>query len=386
MKLAIDMISAGSGFGTSTGGMIVYYSGLLSNLCALPSVSRVVPLVAPWNGGMAVPDHEKIRVTRCVGLPRHRAGRVLYEQSVLPHVLNRLDPDVLLSTCNVKPLLWKGRSVVVLQSMQYLHFPTQFGRLRGMYLRKAVGASLHAADAVITVTNWERAEAIRYFDLDPSRVVTVYHGVSDAVRRVQLEPTALSRPEWVGDSPYVLMVSSLYGFKNHSRLVSAFAQIVNRHEIPHRLVLAGGDADVTREDLAALADELGIGDRVVLPGALPHEMVPALIVNADAIAYTSLYETFGHPVLEALALGRPLVTGDHGATAEIAGGAARLVKVEDVDDIAAGLEDVLMNESLRAELIDAGPRRAELFTWSECAENTAAVLEMVLSGRRAKFR
>lgn len=375
------MISAGGGLGSSAGGMIVYFAGLLRNLCDLDSVTEVVSLVTPWNGDVALPRHPKLRVATCWGLPRHRNGRVIYEQAVLPLLVRRLNVDILLSTCNVKPLLWRGPSVVVLQSLQYLHFPEQFGRLRTAYLKRAVGRSLHQADAVITVSDWERTEALRLFSLAPCRLTTVYHGVSDAVRAAA-SSEQLARPTSVGDPPYIVMVSSLYGFKNHRRLVRAFAQVVVRRGVPHRLVLAGGDADVTRAELAALAEDLGIGDRLLLLGGVQHDQVPALLAHADAVAYTSLYETFGLPVLEALASGRPLVASNRGAIPEVAGGAAHLVDAESVESIAGGIADVLLNDTLRSRLIEAGLRRSACFTWERCAEDTAAVLHSVLDARR----
>ena len=375
------MISAGTGLGTSAGGMIVYFTGLLRSLCELDSITELVLLVTPWNGNTGVPDHPKVRVATCRGLPRRRSGRVVYEHVVLPAYLARLKVDILLSTCNVKPLLRRGPSVVVLQSLQYFHFPNQFGRLRSAYLRGAVSRSMHEADAVITVSEWEKAEAVRLFNVDPGRLTTVYHGLSDAVRDgIAGQPPP--RPEMVGDQPYVVMVSSLYGFKNHHRLIEAFAEVVHRHEIPHRLVLAGGDADVTGASLGALAGKLGIGDRVLIPGGVPHDQIPALLAHADAVAYTSLYETFGLPVLEALGSRRPLVTSGRGAIPEIAGDAARLVDAESVPSIAAGLTDVLLDDALRSRLVEAGPRRAAAFTWEKCAEGTAVVLEQALAGRR----
>jgi len=380
MRIAVDMISAGTGLGSSAGGMVVYFSGLLRSLCELESVAELVLLVSPWNGQTALPDHRKVRVVSCRGLPRNRSARVVYEQTVLPLLVGRLDVDVLLSTCNVKPLLWRGPSVVVLQSLQYFHFPHEFGRVRSAYLKGAVGKSLRDADAVITVSHWERSEARRLFGLDPTRLTTVYHGLSDAVRGGTPDEVSL-RPSFVGDDPYLVMVSSLYGFKNHCRLMQAFAQVVRRHSIPHRLVLAGGDADVTRGELAALAGDLGIGDRVLLPGGVPHDQIPALLAHADAVAYTSLYETFGLPVLEALGSGRPLVTSDRGAIPEVAGKAARLVDATSVDSIAEGIADVLLNDVLRSRLIRDGPQRTAQFTWERCAQETADVLHSALERR-----
>jgi glycosyltransferase involved in cell wall biosynthesis len=388
VRVAIDMISAGAGFGTSAGAMVVYYSGLLRRLVEVPSVDECIALVSPWNDGLAVPHHPRARAQTCVGLPRGRAGRILYEQSLLPALAARAGADVLLSTCNVKPMAWRRPSVVVLQSLQYLHFPESFGPLRTTYLRQAVRRSVSAADVVIAVSDWARAQAIELFGLDPSRVVTVHHGVSDEIRDMAGSGQVAERPEAAGDDPYLLMVSTLYGFKNHRRLIEAFADLVRERRLPHRLLIVGGDADVTRSELAALARRLGVADRVVLTGALPHDQVPALVAHADAVVYPSLYETFGMPVLEALASGRPLVTSDHGPMAELAGDAAQLVRADDAGSIAAGIAAVVTDSRRQDELMAAGPARASEFSWEACASKTAAALEQAVlaHGRRPSTR
>lgn len=378
MRVAVDMISAGSGFASSAGAMVVYYAGLLRRLVEVPAVEECLALVSPWNEGLAVPHHPRARTVTCSGLPRGRAGRIAYEQTVLPLLAARHRADVLLSTCNVKPELWRGPSVVVLQSLQYLHFPASFGRLRATYLRQAVRRSLTTADVVIAVSDWERAQAIEAFGLDASRVVTVHHGVSDDIATVAASGAAPERPAIAGDGPYLLMVSTLYGFKNHHRLIEAFAEMVRRHSFRHRLLIVGGDADVTRAALAAHAGRLGVADRVVLTGALPHDRIPALVAHADAVVYPSLYETFGMPVLEALAFGRPLITSHHGPMAEVAGDAAELVRADDAGSIAGGMATVLLDRRRREALMAAGPRRAATFSWEACAAKTAAALELAV--------
>jgi glycosyltransferase involved in cell wall biosynthesis len=245
-----------------------------------------------------------------------------------------------------------------------------FGRLRRTYLHAIVPASLRSAQAVIVVSDWEKREAVRLFNLDPDRVFTVHHGISDRVRgatlaKVEAEPAA---------RPYIVMASTLNSYKNHVRLIQAFAQLYRGRAIPHHLVLVGGDADLSRSDLARVAGENGVGDQVELLGSVPHQDIPRLIGRADVVAYPSLCETFGLPILEALALGRPLVTSEVGAMAEIAGDSARLVDPQDVASIAAGLEDAIFNESLRSRLRIAGPQRAALFTWERCAEGTLQAL------------
>jgi glycosyltransferase involved in cell wall biosynthesis len=151
--------------------------------------------------------------------------------------------------------------------------------------------------------------------------------------------------------------------------------------VPHDLVLAGGDADVTAEDLAALAAAEGVAERVTFLGPVSHDLVPDWIAGADAIAYTSLCEAFGHPILEALAFGRCLVTSNVASMPEVAGDAAILVDPYDVDSIADGLRTALLDEGRRAELQQAGPSRAASFTWERWGRETLRVMQFVL-GRR----
>lgn len=383
MRVAVDMISAGSGFAPAAGGMLSYYDGLLQALCQRPDVESVVVFVSPWNQGLGVPRHSSVEVVACRGLPRRRVGRVLYEQLVLPLLLRRAHPDVVLFTCNVKPLASRLPSAVVLQSLQYFLLGQNVGPLRGAYLRSLVPRSLRSTDLVIAVTETERSDAIRLFGLSPDRVTVVYHGMSNWARHV-LERGEESAPFTLPDSrPYVLTVSRLYEFKNHQRLIRAFAQVTAQEAIDHSLVIVGGEADLTRAQLEAIGDRAGLGGRLHYLGPVSQDRIPGLFKGAAAVAYVSLYETFGHPVLEAFAFGKPLVTSATGATAEVAGGAARLVDPYDVGSIAEGLRDVLLNDGLQTRLEQAGPRRAVEFTWERCAEGTMQALRTATTKRPA---
>lgn len=383
LRVAVELISAGTGVGPAAGAMIVYYEGLLQGLCGLDALAELVVLVGPGRLDVSIPAHPKVRIVPCRGLPRSRVGRVLYEQAVLPLLARRAHVDALLSTHNVMPFLWRGPSVVVLSSTQYVHWPEQFGWLRRRYLGRAVPASMARADVVICPTEFARTEAERYLRVPASRSVAVHHGLSDTVRAA-FARDSMPRPASVGEAPYVLMASTLYRFKNHHRLVRAFASVVRDRKIEHTLVLAGRDADVTRTELRAVAREAGIADRVRLLGGVPHKEMPALVAHADVVAYTSLYETFGLPVLEGLQAGRPLVVSNRGAVAEVAGDAAVLVDPEAESSIAAGLAGAILDHSLRERLAAAGPARAAQFTWDSCGRGTLAALRTAVERRQVR--
>jgi glycosyltransferase involved in cell wall biosynthesis len=133
-------------------------------------------------------------------------------------------------------------------------------------------------------------------------------------------------------------------------------------------------------ELRALAAELGIADRVRLPGWLPPEDLEGLYAAASCVVFPSLYEGFGLPVLEAMARGVPVACSNRSSLPEVAGDAALLFDPEDVDAIRAAVERLLGDAELRARLSEAGRGRADGFTWRRTAELTAASYERALAG------
>jgi glycosyltransferase involved in cell wall biosynthesis len=374
------MISAGSGFAPAAGGMTTYYEGLLPALAAREEVDGVVALTPPWETGLKVPAHPKVEAVACRGLPAGRIGRVAYEHVAFPRAVRGAGVQVLLSTHNVKPAGWRGPSVVVLQSMQYFFLPDPIGRLRKAYLKLAVPRSLRAADVAIAVSETQRLHALELFGLEPDEMVTVHHGASpwalEAARRLAREGLP-PRPADIR-RPYVATVSSLYGMKNHRRLIEAFSRTLAETGADHELVIAGREVDVTVAELQRLSQDLGIAERVRLTGPFPQADLPGLLAHADAIAYVSLYETFGHPVLEAFAFDRPLVTSTGSGSAEVAGDAARLVDPYNVESIAEGITEVLTRPDIAARLADAGKRRLRDFSWEASAAGTVEALRMAI--------
>lgn len=382
MHVGFEVMAAGSGLEEGQGGASGYIEGLVPRLLADPRIDRLTAYVADWYKPAATWGHPKLTVRR-LPVPKARPGRVAYEQLRLPLHARRDGIDVLFSTGNFRPLMYRRPNVLALHAVQHFILNDDIGRIRSAYVRYAVPRSARTADIVVAVTDALRADAIRLFDLDPERVVSVPMGPSPWVLEL-LESEGTAQPYRTPDgSPYVLCISRLYALKNHRRLIDAFAAMVHERDLPHKLVVVGGDADVTREELTEIARQGGIDERVLFLGRVPQADVPGLYAGASAVAYASLYETFGHPVLEAFATGRPLVTSTTGGTAEVAGGAAKLVDPTSVEDIASGLGDVLTDETLRMRLIEAGKRRVRDFSWERCATGTVDALQKALERRAA---
>ncbi|MGB6837160.1 MAG: glycosyltransferase family 1 protein [Dehalococcoidia bacterium] len=380
MRIAVDAISAGRGLGEAAGGMVVYMRDLLGSMARqLRDDEEVVVFVTPEKASLIMPDHARVRAVLCPLVPPGAGLRVLYEQTVYPWLIARQGVDVLLATSNVRPFLRRAPTVVVCQSLQYFLYPQAFGRLRRAYLRHAVPRSLRGASAVIAVSRFAAADLVALTGVPPEQVHPVLHGLSTRVRDslASHDTDALSavvRRYVPGGAPYLLALSTLYVFKNTRRIIEAFGRAVAEVQLPHRLVVAGEDADVTAAELASHAERIGLGGQVLFIGGVPHRDVSALLLGAEALLYPSLYETFGFPLLEAMAGGVPVVTSDRGAMREVAGDAALLVDPESVESIANAISRVVRDGELGRQLSVRGRARAAEFRWDRTAQETLAVL------------
>ena len=149
-----------------------------------------------------------------------------------------------------------------------------------------------------------------------------------------------------------------------------------KDEIPQKLVIAGEERWRAKEDLE-LIERLDIKDWIHFTGWISHDDLPAFYNLADLFVLPSLYEGFGIPLLEAMACGCPVLTSTTGSPPEVVEDAGYLVNPIKVDDIAAGICEVLSNSELRSAMVVKGLERVKDFSWEKCARETLRVLEGV---------
>lgn len=173
--------------------------------------------------------------------------------------------------------------------------------------------------------------------------------------------------------PYVLAVGTIERRKNLPTLVRAFGAVATANP-DLLLVLAGGDGD-DRDAGDAAVDALGPGlaPRVLFAGRVDDDARAWLVRNAAVLAYPSLDEGFGFPLLDAMQAGVPVVASDAGSIPEVAGDAALLCAAHDGDNLAANLSAALTDSEVRARLVNAGDQQWRRFTWTKCADDTVAL-------------
>jgi glycosyltransferase involved in cell wall biosynthesis len=237
--------------------------------------------------------------------------------------------------------------VVTVHDVAVFRHPGAFPLWARTYSKLALPRVLRAARRIIAVSEFTRAELREVLGVDESRIEVIPNAVA-----------ATFGPDGPAASgEYVLTVGTLEPRKNLIRL----AEAARRADVELRVVGARGWGDVHLN---------GAGIRWL--GAVDDDQLATLYRGALCLAYPSLYEGFGIPVLEAMACGTPVVTSAGGATEEVAGGAAVLVDPHDPAGIALGIESAV---GRRDELRRRGLARAGEFDWSATARATAAVYE-----------
>jgi glycosyltransferase involved in cell wall biosynthesis len=252
------------------------------------------------------------------------------------------------------PALGARPIVLTIHDLQYLTHPDYLSRTKLAYLERVVPRSVHRAAVVTTPSEYVRGTVIEAFGADPADVVVVPHGF-DPPRRDTVDEADVRRRFGLGRGPVLVYPAITHPHKHHRFLLEVMARHWTAPDL--RLVLLGG-AGAAEDDVRAALVELGVADRVVRPGRVADADRDALVVIADALVFPSGYEGFGAPVLEAMALGTPVVCSDHPALREVVGGAGLVLPVE--PEAWADVPDRVRRR--RDELATAGRLRAEAFT------------------------
>jgi glycosyltransferase involved in cell wall biosynthesis len=307
---------------------------------------------------------------------------ILWHRAKLPVPADWLSGPVDLYHCPdfVLPPLRHARGILTVHDLAFLMRPDcADSRLRG-YLEEVVPRSVRRADFIIADSENTRNDLVVLLGVRPSSVAVVPGGVEKRFTRVtdQEQLHKARRKLGVGDAPFILAIGVIEPRKNLNRLMDAFALLKERGNVPPnlKLVLAGGKGWLYDDIFEHHADSPVAGD-ILLPGFVSDDLLPAIYSAAETLAFPSLYEGFGLPILEAMACGTPVVASRASCLPEVAEGAALLIDPNNVEGLAGALELVLLDGDLRAHLIAQGRRRAAEYTWTRAAEQLLGVYRMV---------
>jgi glycosyltransferase involved in cell wall biosynthesis len=281
---------------------------------------------------------------------------------------------------SIGPLTTPCPRVMTVYDAILLTMRSQYGFAHRVYHRVFSVFAARRAAAIIVPSVTASAEIARVYRISPARLRVAPLGVSPRFRPVPSPERENVAARLGVRAPYILFVGAEPPRKNLVRLLEAFAQVRHRPARPLQLVLAGPPQPQERA-VKEIVTRLGLGADVRRIGWVSDGDLPALYSGAMCLAYPSLAEGFGLPILEAMACGTSVLTSEGSPMAEIAGGAALLVDPLSTDAIADGLRRLADGGAFVADLVGRGSERVRAFTWERTAEVTEEVYRRVAAGR-----
>lgn len=323
----------------------------------------------------AGPDEACLQPAANFEIIQHKAAYPLWEQVWLPRIARRLKLDVLHCTSNTAPLFLSVPLLVTIHDLIYMErHPlwargyNVYQRFGNLYRRWVVGRLLSRADRIFTVSHYEAEHFKKYPQVSSERLFVVYNGVGNHFKKIaDQDALQQARDNYGLPERFVLFLGNTDPKKNTRRTVQAFAQYCREHGRHHKLVVG----DFAPELIRRYLDEAGLQsyfDQFVFTGYVPNGDMPLLYNLAELYLYTSLRESFGIPILEAMACGTPVVTSNRASMPEVAGGHAYLVDPTSVPEMVNALAKSLQ-EGDKGFLIEAGLARAKEFTWQAAARH-----------------
>lgn len=365
MRIGINLLYLLPG---QVGGTEAYADGLLRGLARCDSDDEFHVFVNREAAAWPLPPAANVHRIVCPVNAAGRTGRYIYEQLVLPNLLNRCKIDLVHSLGYVSPLGARCPTVVTIHDLNYRAFGAQMPVVKRTMLALFVKASALRATRVITDSEFAAREITGAFGLGTDRVTVAHAAPRFHTTAGGNAPELFSR--LAIHPPYFVAFSSFSPNKNIPRLLQAFALVREREHVAHQLVLVGHRPELP--ETGAVAHD------VVFTGYLSEADLDTVLTAATCLVFPSIYEGFGLPVLDAMAVGIPVVCSRAASLPEVAGDAALYFDPYSPEDIAARMSQVVSDPDLRDRLRHAGFENVKRFSWQKTARETLRVYREIL--------
>ncbi|NJD98902.1 glycosyltransferase family 1 protein [Thermococcus sp. LS1] len=229
---------------------------------------------------------------------------------------------------------------------------------------------------IITVSHSEKYNIAKNLNISLDKIRVIYHGVSDEFRPIsdkrELEETF---KKYGVNQPYIFHLSAYQPKKNLVGVLKAFAVAKKKYRIPDRLVIGGKQPTIIKD----ITKSLNIQDDVIFTGFIANKDLPKLYSGAKFFIFPSFHESFGLPILEAMASGTPVITSNVFSLRELGEGVALLVNPYNLNEIAEAMYTLSVDNVLRRKLRNKGLKKAQEFSWEVTAKKHLKVYQEALA-------
>lgn len=361
------------------GGVYQYMVNLISEFGKIDAENEYILLSFSFFGSKRPERHDEFCSSLTGNYKRRicRLPRRIWREIPLPIESITGPIDVFHGLIDYVPPTRSAKSILTVHDTAYLRNP-ELLKARWVW-RMNIYTPLIAnrADLIITISDFSKYDIVELLGIPEDRVRVVYHGVSPHFVPIEEKTVIEEIKQKHGiEGSYILFVGVLEPRKNITRLIEAFNELKNISDFPHKLVIAGPEGWLC-QDIFRKVKEPGLESDIILTGYVPHADLPALYSGADLFILPSVSESFGIPVLEAMACGTPVVGSKACALPEVVGDAGILVDPYSIQDMAEAMYKVLSDSNLQAELRKKGIERVKNFTWEKTAKRTLGIYREV---------
>ena len=307
-----------------------------------------------------------------------------WEQILLPKAAHEANVELLHCTSNTAPIRCKIPLILTLHDIIFLEPRDRRNRslyqnLGWLYRRMVVPRILKKCHRIITVSQFEKKNIISKLGLPERQVAMIYNGYNEWFRPMDDKDNIFSK--YMPERGYLFFLGNTDPKKNTERTLVAYSKYLERSAVKRKLLMADLDHQYLNDIIERNHIE-NIRQNIVMPGYIVNCDLPFVYSGAFAFLYTSLRESFGIPLLEAMACGTPVVTSNTSSMPEIAGDKAILVNPESADEICEQLLHLENDKNFYQQQVEVGLQRSKLFSWKYTADQLLALYEAVYSETR----
>lgn len=319
-------------------------------------------------------------------LPKDRPGwkykilkpKKLWTRISLPLALvaAKKKPDIFFSPTHYIPRFCPKavKRICIIFDLSFLHFPEMFTKKDLWQLKNWTKFSAENADRIITISHFSKQDIVSQYKVDKNKIIVAYPGFDKERFKHHLPKDKIGkikRRYQTGNS-YIIYIGTIQPRKNISRLIESFKNVVNSLEEDLKLIIVGKADGEERggwmyEDILKMPEKLEIEEKVRFTGFAENEDLPYLLAGSKSFILPSLWEGFGIPVIEAMAVGVPVIVSNVSSLPEVAGKAGLLVDPYSLDQIEQAIRTVAIDKKLGLVLSKKALKQANKFSWEKMA-------------------
>jgi len=312
---------------------------------------------------------------------------LLWEQLILPSQATKDSLDILHCTANTAPVVLGNsiKLIVTIHDVMYLKdrklLPKSvviYQNLGRVYRNLIVSKTIKQASKIITVSNFSKSDILHHFpSLDQSSILTIYEAADTKFTIMDRNYASKIIKNKIGlCGKYILTLGGTDPRKNTELVIRAFSNLKCVNQIDEKLVIVG-ISNWNKSAFYNLACLLKCEEDILFTDFITQEELVCLYNCATLFLYPSLYEGFGIPPLEAMACGTPVITSNTTSIPEIVGDAALQINPNSQEELEDAVYKLLVEHSLRDDLIQRGLAQAKKFSWQRMAEETLNIYKSI---------